>query len=177
DEDEGHKPIPVAEEDLERLIKKKIEESSDYLIIDQKLSDVDYRLAKCCNPIFGDEIFGFVTISSGITIHRINCPNARQLMSKYGYRIVKAQWKESEKEHQFLANLRITGADDLGIVSNISEVISKDLKVNMRSFQMDSVDGLFEGTVGVFVKDTEHLKVLQRKLMKVKGVISVKRMN
>ena len=177
EEPEGNKPIPVAEEDLEKLLKNKIEESTDFLIIDKKLSDVDYKLAKCCNPIFGDEIFGFVTISSGITIHRIKCPNARQLMTKYGYRVVRAQWKESEKERQFLASLRITGTDDIGIVSNISEVISKDLKVNMRSFQMDSVDGLFEGTVGVFVKDTEHLNVLQRKLMKVKGVISVKRMN
>ncbi|MGC9342899.1 MAG: ACT domain-containing protein, partial [Bacteroidales bacterium] len=110
-------------------------------------------------------------------IHRINCPNAHQLISKYGYRIVKAQWAQSEKEHQFLATLRITGTDDIGIVSNISEVISKDLKVNMRSFQMDSVDGLFEGTVGVFIRDTDHLQVLQRKLLKVKGVISVKRIN
>ncbi len=173
----GHRPIPVAEEDLDKLLKNTIAESSDYLIIDQKLSDVDYKLANCCNPIFGDEIFGFVTISSGIKIHRLNCPNARQLMTKYGYRVVKAQWKESEKEHQFLASLRITGTDDIGIVSNISEVISKDLKVNMRSFQMNSVDGLFEGTVSVFVKDTDHLNVLRGKLLKVKGIISVKRIN
>jgi GTP pyrophosphokinase len=174
---EDTKRIPVEEESLDRLLKNTIDEGTDYLVIDKKLSDVDYKLARCCNPIFGDEIFGFVTINSGITIHRLNCPNARQLMERYAYRIVKAQWKETAEEHQFLASLRITGTDDIGIVSNISEVISKDLKVNMRSFQMDSVDGLFEGTVGVFVKDTDHLKVLQRKLLKVKGVIAVKRLN
>ncbi len=177
DQQSEKSPVPVADEDLEKLIKNTVEESSDYLVIDKKLSDVDYKLAKCCNPIFGDKIFGFVTINSGITIHRINCPNAQQLISKYGYRIVRAQWSETKKEHHFLASLRITGTDDIGIVSNISEVISKDLKVNMRSFEMNSADGLFEGTVGVFVNDTEHLEVLQRKILKVKGVISVKRLN
>jgi GTP pyrophosphokinase len=172
-----NRPVPIADDDLEKLVKNTVEDSTDYLVIDKSLSDVDYKLAKCCNPIFGDKIFGFVTISSGITIHRINCPNAHQLISKYGYRIVKAQWADSDKEHKFLATLRITGTDDIGIVSNISEVISKDLKVNMRSFEMNSEDGLFEGTVGVFVKDTDHLEVLQRKIMKVKGVISVKRLS
>lgn len=173
---EDNKPIPVGEDSLDRLLKNTIDTGTDYLVIDEKLSDLDYKLAKCCNPIFGDKIFGFVTINSGITIHRINCPNAHQLLSKYGYRIVNAQWAETEKEHKFLASLRITGTDDIGIVSNISEVISKDLKVNMRSFQMDSMDGLFEGTVAVFVNDTNHLEVLQKKLLKVKGVIAVKRM-
>ena len=172
-----NKPIPVAENDLEKLIKNTFEGSSDYLIIDKHLSDVEYKLGKCCNPIFGDKIFGFVTINSGITIHRINCPNAHQLISRYGYRVVNAQWADSEKEHQFIASLRITGTDDIGIVSNISEVISKDLKVNMRSFQMDSKDGLFEGSVSVFVKDTMHLDILQRKLSRVKGVLAVKRIN
>jgi len=176
DTQDYQKTTPVEEESVERVIRTAMSESEDFLVIDNKLSGVDYRLGKCCNPIFGDEIFGFVTVSSGITIHRLNCPNAHQLISRYGYRIVKARWAHGDKEHQFLATLRISGVDDLGIVSNISEVISKDLKVNMRSFNLDTSDGLFEGTINVFVKDTNHLEVLQRKLAKVKGVMGVKRL-
>lgn len=171
------KSIPIVEEDLEKIIKSDKSETSDFLIIDDSLSGVDYHLAKCCNPIFGDKVFGFVTINTGITIHRINCPNAQELISRYGYRIVAAKWTESDKDRHFLATLRIMGIDDIGIVSNISEVISKDLKVNMRSFAMESGDGLFEGTVHIFVRDTVHLDVLVRKLGKVKGVMSVKRLS
>lgn len=171
------KNIPIVEEDLEKIIKSDKPETSDFLIIDDSLSGVDYHLAKCCNPIFGDKVFGFVTINTGITIHRINCPNAQELISRYGYRIVAAKWTESDKDRHFLATLRIMGIDDIGIVSNISEVISKDLKVNMRSFSMESGDGLFEGTVHIFVRDTVHLDVLLRKLAKVKGVMSVKRLS
>ena len=174
---EQAKPHPMEEASVEKIVRGAMADADDFLVIDDKLSGVDYRLGKCCNPIFGDEIFGFVTISTGITIHRINCPNAHDLISRYGYRVVKARWSRSEKEHQFLATLRISGVDDLGIVSNISEVISKDLKVNMRSFNMDTSDGLFEGTVNVFIQDTDHLDVLQRKLAKVKGVSSVRRID
>jgi guanosine-3',5'-bis(diphosphate) 3'-pyrophosphohydrolase len=174
---EPAKPHPMEEASVEKIVRSAMAEAEDFLVIDDKLSGVDYRLGKCCNPIFGDEIFGFVTISTGITIHRINCPNAHDLISRYGYRVVKARWSKSEKDHQFLATLRISGVDDLGIVSNISEVISKDLKVNMRSFNMDTSDGLFEGTVNVFIQDTDHLGVLQRKLAKVKGVSSVRRID
>lgn len=171
------KTIPVLEEDLEKIIKSDKPETSDFLIIDENLSGVDYRLAKCCNPIFGDKVFGFVTINTGIKIHRINCPNAQELISRYGYRIVAAKWKESDQDRHFLATLRITGIDDIGMISNISEVISKDLKVNMRSFSMESGDGLFEGTVHIFVRDTSHLNILQRKLQKIKGVMAIKRLS
>lgn len=172
------KAIPVEEEDLEKIVQKVTTgEQADFLVIGDKVSGVDYRLAKCCNPIFGDRVFGFVTINSGITIHRVNCPNAQELITKYGYRIVAATWTASDKERQFLATIRVTGVDDIGIISNISEVISKDLKVNMRSFTMDSQDGLFEGTIHLFVRDTTHLNVLQRKMEKVKGVMSVRRLN
>jgi GTP pyrophosphokinase len=169
------KPVPIEEVALEKLIKNTQAESDDYLVIDNRLSNVEYKLGKCCNPIFGDSVFGFVTIGSGITIHRLNCPNAKQLISKYGYRIVKARWRQTEGSHTFLATIRITGVDDIGIVSNISDVISKDLRVNMRSIAIDSNDGLFEGTLTVFVSDTNHLEALIKKIIKVKGVMSVKR--
>jgi GTP pyrophosphokinase len=170
------KNVPIEEQMVDKILTKTLGEFSDYLLIDDKLAGVDYRLGKCCNPIFGDRIFGFVTIGSGITIHRVNCPNAQQLISKYGYRVVKARWNRSDREHDFLASVRITGIDDIGIVSNISEVISKDLKVKMRTFQMDSGDGLFEGTINLYIKDTEHLEVLIHKLAKVKGVTGVRRL-
>jgi len=171
------RPERIEEEALDRIVRTAARESGDFLVIDEKLANIDYKLAQCCNPILGDAIFGFVTISSGITIHRTNCPNAQQLLSKYGYRVVKARWNREDKDAFFPVSLRITGMDDLGIVSNISDVISKDLQVNMRSISIDSNDGLFEGTITLFVKDTQHLEALIRKLKKVKGILSIKRMD
>jgi len=171
------KPEKIEQDAVEKIIGPAIQESNDYLVIDEKLANVDYRLAKCCNPIHGDPIFGFVTINSGITIHRTNCPNARQLLSRYGYRVVKARWSKVEKGTFFPVTIRLTGMDELGIVSNISDVISKDLQVNMRSISIDSEDGMFEGTITLFVKDTQHLEALIRKLKKVKGVMSIRRLD
>jgi guanosine-3',5'-bis(diphosphate) 3'-pyrophosphohydrolase len=170
-----HKPEKIEEQALERLVSSASAESGDFLVIDEKLANVEYKLAPCCNPILGDAIFGFVTIRSGITIHRTNCPNAHQMLSRYGYRVVKARWSKSDKNAFFPVTLRITGMDDLGIVSNISDVISKDLQVNMRSITIDSDDGMFEGSITLFVKDTQHLEALIRKLKKVKGVLQIKR--
>jgi guanosine-3',5'-bis(diphosphate) 3'-pyrophosphohydrolase len=169
------RPEKVEEEVVGRLVSSASTESGDYLVIDDKLSNVDYRLAPCCNPILGDSIFGFVTISSGISVHRMNCPNAHQMLSRYGYRVVKARWNKTDKDAFFPVTLRITGMDDLGIVSNISDVISKDLQVNMRSISIDSDDGMFDGSITLFVKDTQHLEALVRKLKKVKGVLNIKR--
>ncbi len=169
------KPEKIEQEALDRLVAAGDRAKGDFLIIDEKLANVEYRLANCCNPIHGDSIFGFVTINSGISIHRMNCPNAQQLLSKYGYRVVKARWNESEKGTFFPVDLKITGMDDLGIVSNISDVITRDQQVNMRSISIDSNDGMFEGNITLFVKDTQHLEALVRKLKKVKGVLSVRR--
>jgi guanosine-3',5'-bis(diphosphate) 3'-pyrophosphohydrolase len=169
------RPEKIEEEAVERVVSSTFQETSDFLVIDERLANVEYRLAKCCNPIHGDSIFGFVTISSGITIHRTNCPNAQQLMSRYAYRVVSARWSRTRKESHFPVTLQITGVDDLGIVSNISEVISKELQVNMRSISIDSNDGMFEGNITLFVKDTQHLEALIRKLKKVKGVMSLRR--
>jgi guanosine-3',5'-bis(diphosphate) 3'-pyrophosphohydrolase len=178
----SEKPLEVKaerseEETGDRLIKTASRESGDFLVIDETLANVEYKLAPCCNPILGDAIFGFVTISSGISIHRTNCPNAQEMLSRYGYRVVKARWNSNNKEAFFPVKLRITGVDGLGIVSNISDVISKDLQVNMRSISVESADGMFEGSITLFVKDTQHLEALIRKLKKVKGVLNIKRMD
>jgi len=169
------KPEPIDEEALERLVNAASKDTGDFLLIDEKLANVEYKLAPCCNPIHGDAIFGFVTISSGITIHRMNCPNAHQLISRYGYRVVKARWDKAGKDTFFQVSLQVTGLDDLGIVSNITDVISKDLQVNMRSISIESHDGMFEGSLTLFVKDTQHLEALIRKLRKVKGVMNIRR--
>ncbi len=121
--------------------------------------DLPYSLAKCCNPIPGDDIFGFITIGEGVKIHRTNCPNSVSLMSNYGYRIIKAQWKNSivKRETKFLAGIKIIGIDDVGIVSSLTEIISKNMGVNMKSITIESHDGTFEGTITVYVDDTKHL--------------------
>ena len=178
---EKEKPvIPAREpENLGTVVEKLIAPAAkheDFLIIDDKHDKLTYKLAKCCNPIFGDEVFGFVTVGSGISIHRVNCPNAGQLISRYGYRILKAQWSDKGTGIYLPATIRITGIDDLGIVSRISDAISKDLRVNMRSIAIDSSEGIFEGTITLFVKDTNHLDLLIRRIAGIKGVISVKRL-
>ncbi len=169
------KSTEIGDGAVEKIVSSAVKQD-DYLVIDKSLDKVDYKLAKCCNPIYGDEIFGFVTVSSGISIHRVSCPNAAQLISRYGYRVVKAQWAVTGSEIYLPATIRMTGVDDIGILSKISDTISKDLRVNMRSVSIDSTDGMFEGTITLFVKDTSHLDVLIKRLAKIKGVLSVSRM-
>ncbi len=156
------------------LLKKIKGNDSDTLLIGEDLQKIDYKLSACCNPIPGDDVFGFVTVGDGIKTHRTNCPNAAKLMSNYGYRIVKAKWN-SQKELAFLTGLRITGIDEVGLINNITTVISSDFKVNMRSITIDSDEGIFDGSIMVFVNDTEHLDNLIAKLKQVKGVTSVSR--
>ncbi len=175
DGENEYKTTPIDEQSVSKIIRQAVDTSNDFLLIDERLSNVDYRFAKCCNPIKGDDIFGFVTVGSGITIHRMNCPNAHEMISRFGYRVVKARWTGTEKESFFTVALRVTGVDDIGIVSSISDVISKDLQVNMRSISIDSNDGMFDGTITLMVKNTQHLEAMIRKLKKVKGVISVRR--
>ncbi|MEI2759774.1 MAG: bifunctional (p)ppGpp synthetase/guanosine-3',5'-bis(diphosphate) 3'-pyrophosphohydrolase [Bacteroidia bacterium] len=148
--------------------------TSDMLVIGENLNKIDYKLSPCCNPIPGDDVFGFITINDGIKIHRVNCPNAMQLMSNYAYRIVKAKWTGQE-QISFLAGIRITGMDDVGVVNNITKVISSELKVNMRSISIESNEGLFEGTIMLFVHDTEHLTKLMKKLSSLSGILNVTR--
>ncbi|HEY8400262.1 MAG TPA: bifunctional (p)ppGpp synthetase/guanosine-3',5'-bis(diphosphate) 3'-pyrophosphohydrolase [Cytophagaceae bacterium] len=149
---------------------------TDFLLIGDDMDKIDYSLAKCCNPIPGDDVFGFVTVNEGIKIHRTTCPNAIELMSNYGYRVIKAKWT-SQKELAFLAGLRIIGADRVGIINDITKVISNELKVNIRSITIDTTDGMFEGNIMLFVHDTKHLNKLIMKLSKVSDVINVMRVN
>ena len=146
----------------------------DVLMIDKSLTNVEYKLAKCCNPIFGDEIFGFVAAMGGIKIHRKNCPNAVDMQTKFGYRIVKAQWTRAANT-SYQATLKVTGIDDIGIVTNISQIISKEMKVKIRSMVIESNEGVFEGTLTVFVDNTNRLSMLIKKIKNVKGVYSVSR--
>jgi guanosine-3',5'-bis(diphosphate) 3'-pyrophosphohydrolase len=146
------------------------------LVIGEDMDKIDYHLAMCCNPIPGDEVFGFVTVNEGIKIHKTNCPNAISLMSNYAYRIVKARWM-NQQQLAFMAGIRVNGIDDVGIVNNITRIISNELNVNMRSISFDSQDGVFEGNIMVFVHDTNHLTSLMTNIKQVKGVTSVLRMD
>jgi len=162
--------VDVSRIETQKVESEKEKNSTDFLIIDEKLVNIDYKLAKCCNPIFGDDVFGFVTVSEGIKIHRTSCPNANQLHNRWGYRVVKAKWKGTSKAGAFQSTIKITGADELGILNRISEVISKDLKVNMRNLAINSKNGLFEGVIQLYVEDTKHLEMLLYRLGKVQGV-------
>jgi len=164
----------------EMLSKDKVQElefsgGDDYLVIDNNLKNVIYKLAPCCNPIFGDQIFGFVTINEGIKIHRQSCPNAPQMVERYPYRIIKARWQDTKKKTSFQATIRISGTDEFGIVGQISHVISKDIGVQMRSINIDTNNGVFDGTLRVFVNGLDHLDFLMNKLKSINGVIGVSR--
>ncbi|HKI87524.1 MAG TPA: ACT domain-containing protein, partial [Draconibacterium sp.] len=149
----------------------------DFLVIDNNLKNLNYKLAPCCNPVFGDSIFGFVSISEGIKIHRNSCPNAPQMKERFPYRIIKARWKDETGANRssFLATLYISGTDELGIVSEISHIIVKDVGTQMRSINIESDKGNFEGILKVLVYNLDHLEFLIHKLKKVKGVTSVTR--
>lgn len=159
---------------IEGLLRKVQAKDSDTLLIGEDMQKIDYKLSACCNPIPGDDVFGFITVNDGIKIHRTNCPNAAKLMSNYGYRIVKAKWT-SQKELAFLTGLHIVGFDDMGLINNITQVISNDFKVNMRSITVDTNDGIFEGTIMVYVNNREHLENLIKRLREVHGVTQVTR--
>ena len=147
---------------------------SDMLVIGDDLQKLDYKLSPCCNPIPGDDVFGFVTVGEGIKIHRVSCPNAVKLLSNYAYRVVKAKWT-NDQLISFLAGLKLIGTDELGLVNNITKVISSENHVNMRSISFDTEDGIFTGTIMVYVHDTKHLNHLIDNLKKVKGVNKVER--
>jgi guanosine-3',5'-bis(diphosphate) 3'-pyrophosphohydrolase len=163
------------EQSLEEIVRS-VRGKSDMLVIGDTMERFDYKLSPCCNPIPGDDVFGFITINEGIKIHRVNCPNAIHLMSNYAYRIVKAKWT-SKAELAFLAGIKIIGIDNVGVINKITKVISSDLKVNMRSVNFDSKDGMFEGTIMLFVHDTGHLTKLMSKLKNISGITTVNRID
>ena len=154
---------------------QKITKNTDALVIDKNLKNIDYTLAKCCNPIFGDDIFGFVTVNGGIKIHKSDCPNAPAMISKFGYRIVKATWAGTSAKGEYTARLRIIGKDDIGIVTNITSIINKETGIILRSISVDSHEGLFEGNITIVVNNTAQIETLCKKLTKIKGVKQVYR--
>lgn len=155
---------------VDRINKKE----QETLLIGDELQKIDYTLSACCNPIPGDDVFGFVTVNEGIKIHRTNCPNASKLMANYGYRIIKAKWT-SQKELAFLTGLQIVGIDDVGLINKITTVISHEFKVNIRSITISSNEGIFEGSIMIFVNDTEQLESLIKHLKQIKGITGVHR--
>lgn len=158
--------------------KAKQEDQQSFMLIDDSIDHLDYDLAKCCSPISGDAVFGFVTIGKGITIHRINCPNARQLLSRYDYRVIDVKWRQTDELKTYLTTIHVSGNDEIGILSNITQVISNDLRVNMVSVNIDAKrDGKFNGKFKVSVKDTKHLEMLTSKILKVNGVRKARRID
>jgi GTP pyrophosphokinase len=153
---------------------RKLAGGDDVIVIDQELKGLDFQMARCCQPVYGDDVFGFVTSGGGIKIHREDCPNAPQLRARFGYRIVKARWA-GKRGSQYPITLRIVGNDDLGIVNNITSIISKEERILLRSISIDSHDGLFSGTLTVMLDDTSRLQQLLKKIKTVKGVKNVTR--
>jgi guanosine-3',5'-bis(diphosphate) 3'-pyrophosphohydrolase len=175
-----YKPDPISRP---RLPEEKVHEHEapthkgqydDVLLIGEDMDVVEYKLAKCCTPIPGDEVFGFVTVSEGIKIHRTNCPNAPELLSNHGNRVIKAKWT-SQHEVAFLTGLKVIGTDRVGLINDVSKIISEELKVNMSSIAFRTEQGIFEGEIMLYVNDTRHLDLLISKLEKVEGVVKVAR--
>ena len=168
------KPVQQKQDKHELDVYPKINKKEDTIVIGEDFKNIQYQMARCCNPIPGDQIFGFITISEGIKIHRNNCPNAEHLQSKMAYRCVKARWRNEDMVER-IAALRLIGIDDVGIVNKITEVISNEHNVNMKSISFEANDGLFEGKIRLLVYDTEHLEKLMRKFELVEGVKRVER--
>jgi len=179
-------PLPKPDEELvfEKpltravlLPKEKLNAAGGKIIVNDNQELSDFKIAKCCHPVQGDEIFGFITVGEGIKIHRSDCPNARQMRTFYNYRVVNARWNSTESESDYLAEIQIQGNDQLGIVSSISKMISDDLKVDMRNIRFDSLNGRFNGRITVVVPDKKHLDNLLRRLLKIKGILKASRIN
>ena len=164
---------PISEK---RIQKPRDRSSTDQLLIGEDLNKLDYTLAQCCRPISGDDVFAFITINEGIKIHRSNCTNAPELIANHGYRILKARWSTT-REGSFLVGLKIIGTDRIGIISDLSNIISSELKVNMHSMSLNTNNGIFEGLIELYVDHTFHLDRLMDKVEKISGVVKLTRYN
>jgi GTP pyrophosphokinase len=160
----------------EDALKVKHGKGVELVIFGERSDKVLYKLAQCCQPIPGDDVFGFVTSGEGLKIHRTDCPNAAKLLANYGHRVVKTKWAKN-KEISFLTGVRITGMDDVGVIQKITNIISGELKLNMRSLSIDSKDGIFEGTIMVFVHDREELNMFCNKLGALDGITKIERVD
>lgn len=164
----------AANESIDEVVKKTLQKNAELLIMGESSDKIDYKFAPCCNPIPGDDVFGFLTINEGIKIHRTNCPNAVQLMSRYAYRIIKTRWTK-QHEIAFLTGIKLTGLDDVGLVNKITNIITGQMNLNMRSLSFDSEDGIFEGKIMVYVHDTAELEDLTHRLNSLDGILEVGR--
>lgn len=167
-----HDTKHIADEDL---LKQKQGKGSELIIFGERSDKILYKLAQCCQPIPGDDVFGFVTSGEGLKIHRADCPNAARLLANYGHRVVKTKWAKN-KEISFLTGVRITGLDDVGVIQKITNIISGELRLNMRSLSIDSKDGMFEGTIMVYVHDREELNSFCNRLGALEGIKKVERL-
>ncbi len=140
------------------------------------MEGLDYKLAKCCNPVFGDSIFGFVTISEGIKIHRTSCPNAHNLIARYPYRVVAARWSKSKERTSFIAAVKISGVEEIGIVNKIADVLS-EFKVGVRNFNYNMDEGMFEGKLNIMVPNNDVLQGIIRKIHSIKGILKASRID
>lgn len=163
-----------ANESIDEAVKKTLQKNAELLIMGENTDKIDYKFAPCCSPIPGDDVFGFLTINDGIKIHRTNCPNAVQMMSRYAYRIIKTKWTK-QHEIAFLTGIKLTGLDDVGLVNKTTNIITGQMNLNMRSISFDSSDGVFEGRIMVYVHDTEELEELIRRLSALNGILGVER--
>jgi GTP diphosphokinase / guanosine-3',5'-bis(diphosphate) 3'-diphosphatase len=169
---EGSVPVTIMpEKEQKEQVDSQI---SDYLIIEDRVEGLDYKLSKCCNPVFGDSVFGFVTISEGIKIHRTSCPNAHNMMARYPYRVIAARWSKSKSSVSFIASIKITGIEDTGMVNKIADVIA-DQKAAVRSFNYNMSDGMFEGILNIMVPNSDILQSIMRKIQSIKGILKVTR--
>jgi GTP pyrophosphokinase len=149
---------------------------ADFLVIEDRIEGLDYKLAKCCNPVFGDAVFGFVTISEGIKIHRTGCPNAHNMMARYPYRVIAARWTKTKSSPTFIATIRITGVEDIGIANKIVDIIS-GYSISVRSFNYTIEEGMFEGMLTVLIPNNDVLYGIIRKIHSIKGVLKASRQN
>ena len=168
-------PAELPEAELVSVVEEKFAKGAEVVLFSDTSDKITYKLAQCCQPIPGDDVFGFQTPGEGLKIHRTDCTNAAQLMAHHGHRVVKTKWAKN-KEISFLCGMRITGLDDVGVIQKIANVVTGDLKMNMRSLSIDSHDGIFEGVIMVYVRDRDELDELSRQLVESAGISKAERL-
>jgi GTP pyrophosphokinase len=166
--------IPVNEEkSSDSQLEHKLDKSSSEILIIDQIDHINFKFAKCCNPIPGDSIFGFVTVTKGITIHRKNCSNASDMKKRFPYRLIEAQWKAQNHKLNFISTLIIKGTDTVGLLNKVTQVVSNELRINIINSKFNSANGLFTGQIKVFVHNVEHLELLIEKIKQINGVEQV----
>ena len=166
--------VQAKKDDFQETIAKTLSKNAELIIMGQSSDQLDYSFAPCCNPIPGDDVFGFITINDGIKIHRTTCPNSVQLMSKYSYRVVKTKWN-NQRDVAFLSGLKLNGIDSMGVISQVSEIITNNLHINMKSISFESKDGIYEGKIMLYVTDSEQLEIVINQMKAIEGLVSITR--